>query len=110
MARSSTSFSKGQRPPAGAGRPKGSPNRVTVEMRDALALLLERNAGNLGHWLTQVAEGDPALGIKPDPAKALDIIIRVTEFIIPKLARTEASGVGGAPIRLVISATDAKVG
>lgn len=106
MARSGTSFVKGQRPPKGAGRPRGSANRVTVEMREALGMLLKRNTHNLDRWLDQVANGDPALGIKADPAKALDIVIRLAEYHIPKLARTEMTGSPDGGIRLVISASD----
>lgn len=63
------------------GRPKGSPNKATTEVRTALAMLAERNAPKLQKWLDRVA--------KIDPAKAADLLIRLFEFYIPKLARTE---------------------
>ncbi len=48
-------------------------------------------------WLQRVAEGDEVLGLKPDPHKALDIMLKMSEYHIPKLARTEISGVDGGP-------------
>lgn len=37
---------------------------------------------------------------KKDPARALEILGKLGEFVIPKLARTEHSGPGGGPIPL----------
>ena len=90
-----------KRPKTG-GRKKGVANKVTRDLREAIALLLETNADNLGRWLTRVAEGDGA-NLKPDPGKALDIIAKLCEYHIPKLGRTELSGTpGGEPVRLII--------
>ena len=38
-------------------------------------------------WISQVAS--------EDPAKAMDIMIRLSEYILPKLARTEMTGADG---------------
>jgi hypothetical protein len=95
-------FKKNSPKPASSGRKKGGANKVTQDVRQAIALLLETNAENLGRWLTLVAEGDGA-DLKPDPGKALDIVTKLSEYHIPKLARTEVSGTpGGEPVRLVI--------
>ena len=69
------------------GRPKGVPNRQTKEIREAYQRLTENNLDNMTTWLSQVA-GD-------DPAKALDIMLRLSEYIIPKLARQEVVGSDG---------------
>lgn len=99
----SGSFKKGQPAPAKAGRPKGTPNRATADVRAAIARLLETNAENMTEWLAQVANGIPEQDVKPDPAKALDLMHKMAEYHIPKLARTEVSGTpGGEPVRLVI--------
>jgi hypothetical protein len=82
------------------GRKKGVANKTTRDVRAAIALLLETNAENLGRWLTLVAEGDGA-NVKPDPGNALDLITKLSEYHIPKLARTEVSGTPGGERRLV---------
>ena len=79
----------------GAGRPKGSPNKVNKEFRDTVRLLLEGNAANVTKWLKQVAEGDEKIGLKPDPAKAFELLSKVAEFAAPKLTRSEHTGKDG---------------
>ena len=83
------------------GRPKGSPNRATADVRAAIATFAEGNAHKLQEWLDRVAEGSE--GIRPDPAKAADLYLRAIEYHIPKLARTEVSGANGEPIKQVIT-------
>ena len=86
----------------GPGRPKGVPNKSTNAVREAIALLLERNAENMDRWLTTVAEGDEERGIKPAPDKALDIMQKMAEYHIPKLARTEVTGAENGPITVKV--------
>jgi hypothetical protein len=76
----------------GGGSRKGVPNKVTAEFRDTVRKLLEDNAGNVGRWLTLVAEGDGTDSGKPDPAKALDLVAKLAEYAAPKLNRTEVAG------------------
>jgi len=80
---------------AGPGRPKGTPNKSTTIVREAIANLLERNAPNMDRWLNEVAD--------KDPHKALDIIQKLSEYHIPKLARTEVTGLDGAPQQHVVT-------
>jgi hypothetical protein len=80
---------------AGPGRPKGMPNKSTSIVREAIANLLERNAPNMDRWLNEVAD--------KDPHKALDIIQKLSEYHIPKLARTEVTGLDGAPQQHVVT-------
>lgn len=89
-----------KRPKTG-GRAKGTPNKVTQEFRETVRKLLEDNAGNVGRWLTLVAEGDGTDNGKPDPAKALDLLSKLAEFAAPKLNRTEHVGEGGGPVETV---------
>ena len=83
----------------GKGRPKGSVNKSTKVVREAIAELLNRNSAYMDRWLQRVAEGDEVLGIKADPYKALDIMLKMSEYHIPKLARTELTGVDGEAIQ-----------
>lgn len=87
----------------GPGRPKGVPNKSTETVRKAIAMLLERNSEKMDEWLQLVAYGDSELGVKPQPDKALDIMQKMAEYHIPKLARTEVVGDKDQPVELKIS-------
>jgi hypothetical protein len=80
------------------GRPKGSVNRATADVRAAIATFAEGNAHKLQQWLDSVAEGSG--GNRPDPAKAADLYLRAIEYHIPKLARTEVTGNNGGPVEI----------
>lgn len=78
----------------GKGRTKGVPNKSTQLVREAIANLLERNAPNMDRWLNKVAA--------EDPYKALDLMNKLSEYHIPKLARTEVTGKDGEAQEMVI--------
>ena len=78
--------------PKTGGRRPGSPNKVTVEFREAVTRLLDENADNMRFWLQQVAA--------TDPDKALDKLCRLAEFAAPKLARTEIYGDPEKPLAI----------
>ena len=63
------------------GRSNGTPNKVTADVRAAIAAFAEPNVAKLQTWLDAVAERDPA--------KAADLFVRVLEYHVPKLARME---------------------
>jgi hypothetical protein len=87
-----------RRPPAaGKGRKKGVPNKLTAEFRETVRKLLEENSANVGIWLGQVANG--ANGCNPDPAKALDLLVKLAEFAAPKLGRVEHTGADDGPMQ-----------
>lgn len=69
---------------AGPGRPAGSPNRITAEARKALSDLVVGNAPRLQEWLDRVA--------KHNPKAALEIYVKLVEFVVPKLARHAIEG------------------
>ncbi len=69
------------------GRPKGAKNKKTEAIREAYQKLTEDNLENMTRWLSQIAADDPA--------KAMDMMLRLSEYIIPKLARTELTGNDG---------------
>lgn len=74
----------------GKGRPKGAVNKSTSIVKEAIARLLERNVDNMDLWLEQVA--------KDDPYKALDLMNKLCEYHVPKLARTELTGADGGAV------------
>jgi hypothetical protein len=78
----------------GPGRPKGSHNRATETIRTAIATFVEGNAGQVQNLWQRVAE--------KDPDKALDLYVKLAEFVLPKLARTEINGEIGVRGTLVI--------
>jgi|TARA_R110000824_G_scaffold51198_5_gene142986 molecular chaperone DnaK (HSP70) len=67
-----------------AGRKKGTINKNTKQIREAYQKLTEDNLDNMNRWLMQTAQ--------EDPAKALDLMLKLSEYIIPKLARQEIVG------------------
>ena len=69
------------------GRPKGKPNKTTAEIRDAYQKLVEDNLTNMTEWLVQVAA--------ENPERAMDLMLKLSEYMIPKLARQEVTGAGG---------------
>lgn len=65
----------------GAGRKKGVPNKDTKEIREAFQKLIEDNLENMTEWLMRVAE--------KNPAKAIELINGLSDYVIPKLSRAE---------------------
>lgn len=65
----------------GAGRPKGVPNKATIQAREAIAMFVEGNVDRLNGWLDQIAA--------ESPKDAFDRFMSVVEYHIPKLARQE---------------------
>ena len=69
------------------GRPAGTKNKTTVAIREAYQNLVELNLENMSTWIGQVAADNPE--------KAMDLMIKLSEYVIPKLARTEVTGKDG---------------
>jgi hypothetical protein len=63
------------------GRPPGAKNKVSEEIRKSFNLLIEDNIPNLSIWLAEVAQSDPKA--------ALEIVIKMSEFVLPKLSRVQ---------------------
>lgn len=72
------------------GRPKGSPNKITEEIREAYAMVLQNRLPDLERWILQVSH--------EDPAKAADLLMKLSERFLPMLARTEITGADGADL------------
>ena len=76
------------------GRTKGVPNKTTQEIRQAFQMLIESALPDIQEWLRKVAEDNPE--------KALQIVERYADYILPKLQRTELSGGDDKPLKKVI--------
>ncbi len=74
------------------GRVKGTPNKATADVREAIAAFASANVGKMSEWLDAIE----------DPAKKMDLYLRAIEYHIPKLGRTELTGQNGAKISIVI--------
>lgn len=65
------------------GRKKGVPNNDTKQLREAIYVFLHENKDNIRKWMDDVA--------KDDPKEALRVFISMTEYALPKLARSEVT-------------------
>jgi hypothetical protein len=74
------------------GRKAGSVNKDTKKIRDAFHMLLENNLDNMTIWLGKIAE--------KDPVKASELVLKLSEFIVPKLARQEIVGQDGQDLKV----------
>ncbi len=63
------------------GRPSGAKDKTNKEIREAYQELVEGNLSNIKKWLDEIAE--------KDPAKALDFMLKLSEYIVPKLKAVE---------------------
>ena len=74
----------------GTGRPKGSKNKTTDQIKESFALLLENKLQDLEEWLERTAEDDPG--------RAIDMIIKISERFVPKLSSTALTNADGGSI------------
>ena len=78
----------------GPGRPKGVPNKVTQELRDSFKLIAENQAPKLEDALNTLFE--------EDPDKAIKHLLALSEYVTPKLARSEITGAENGPVQLYL--------
>jgi len=69
------------------GRPKGSKNKISEEIKEQFTNILNNKLPEMEQWLERVAE--------KDPAKAMDLAMRLSERFTPLLSRTELTGKDG---------------
>ena len=94
-------FVKGEARAKGAGRKKGTPNKLTADVRTTIALIAERKILEVEGWLERVQ--------KRDPDRAIDLYLKMIEFHVPKLQRTEVTGLDGAALSVELSQKDEKL-
>lgn len=63
------------------GRPKGSVNKNTAQLKEVLTKLVDRFGSSIDLWILQVAERNPGEAVK--------LILQAAEYVIPKLQRVE---------------------
>ena len=68
----------------GKGRPPGALNRSTEMMKLSLARAANRTLDHLSDDLEKIR--------KKDPEKAIDLALKMMEYVMPKLSRTEFKG------------------
>ena len=90
---------KGGRQP-GAGRPKGSKNKRTTALEEALAA-----GGELpkGFMLRLMRDESQCMSLRADMAKA------VAPYCHPRLNAIEQRGENGAPFVIIVSEADSKL-
>ena len=107
-----------EHPNLNVGRKKGAVNKSTKMAREAFAQLVDGNAHRLEEWLSMVAYGVPLTDkegeiiykddvplyrVPPSPKDAIDLVQKIAEYHVPKLARTELVGDETKPIRHIVS-------
>jgi hypothetical protein len=75
-------FTKGHK--LATGRPKGAINRSTEMMKLTIARAVDNTLNTLSADLEKIR--------KEDPERAIELALKLMEFTIPKLSRTELRG------------------
>jgi len=87
-------FQKGK--PKTGGRKPGRVNKATRDIKEAYRQLIEDNLDNLKTWLEKIAEDNPE--------RAIRILSELSEYVIPKLARTDHTS-GDKPLNPTFNIT-----
>lgn len=85
------------------GRAPGSKNKTTTEIKEFFTLVVGNNVSNLERWIAEAAE--------KDPARAFDMTLRLSEFIVPKMKAVELTGKDGRDLihrEIVVQSKEAK--
>lgn len=77
------------------GKPKGAISKVTKVNQQFWQLILDGEADNITASLKDVR--------KDSPTDYLKIILNMTEFVMPKLARTELTGKDGDQLEFTLN-------
>jgi|SRR5690606_16445305 len=74
------------------GRKKGTPNKVTQDVRACIRALAEGLAPEVESWIRR--------GAKKSPLQAARVYAGILEYHVPKLQRIEHTGDGGGPLEV----------
>lgn len=83
------------------GRPKGSPNKSTKEIREALQYIVEKQLDKLEEAFNKVYE--------QDPGRFLSLYERFCNFVLPKQQSVEISNENGIDISKTIEDMKSKL-
>lgn len=75
------------------GRPQGAKGKIQTDIKQAFQSLVEGNLMNIETWLNEVAA--------KDPAKALDLILKLSEFVLPKIKSVQLDAKINEPFTIV---------
>jgi hypothetical protein len=95
------------------GRKPGDPNKITSEVRKALSLVYQGKVAKLAKWIQETADGFDAIHFLSDgtkchylernPAKAAELMVRIAEYFVPKLAATQLTGGDGEKLAVTVN-------
>jgi hypothetical protein len=77
-----------------AGRRKGTPNKLTTEVKQGFLAAFEKLEPQFERWVEEVAI--------EDPGQAAKILVSMADFIFPRISRAVVTGDGGGPVEFVI--------
>lgn len=63
------------------GRPPGAKDKKQTDIKQAFQTIVEGNLQNIEKWLKEVATDNPA--------KGLEMVLRMSEFVLPKMKATD---------------------
>ena len=72
------------------GRPKGSRNVITQKIEEQFANVLDNKLEEVERWIQHTAQ--------ENPAKAVELLIKLSERFLPALNRTELTGKDGGDL------------
>ncbi len=91
-------FAKGHK--LGKGRPKGSPNKTTAQIREIYIKMFSQNSETFEKQLKTM--------MKTNPMEAMDLMIKFTQFILPKLQTTSVDLTTSTPIQIILPKDNSK--
>ncbi len=65
---------------------KRGQSKTTLELQSSFNTILSNNVDNIDKWINDVAE--------KEPAKALDLILKMSSFIMPKMRAIQSEDLG----------------
>ena len=94
MAKTKTSFIKGNEI---SGRPKGVKNKVTKEVKEIIKDTINNQIPKVNKALDDM--------FLSDPAKAIELTMKLMEYVVPKLKAIEHSASEGNNVKIKFSFT-----
>src|SRR5438105_2253765 len=76
------------------GRARGTPNKITAEAKETFRLVFDALAPELEEWIRSAA--------RRSPAKGAELLLRLAEHFIPRLARNDVATNSGGPLVVVV--------